>query len=54
MHYICPNCSSMKKPKIIRYFPPIEVQCLDCGYANMERDFIKEDRLHIKSLFQSH
>lgn len=44
MHYYCPNCASMKKPKIIRYFPPITVRCSDCGHINLEIKFIKDEK----------
>ena len=43
MYYSCPKCSSKKKPKLINYFPPITAKCLDCGYINIEKKFIKEE-----------
>ena len=50
MHYSCPNCTSMKKPKIIRYFPPITVRCSDCGYINFEIKFIKDEKTKYTSI----
>ncbi len=43
MRYECPKCGSMKKPKIIIYFPPIIVQCLACTHKDVEAHFIKKD-----------
>jgi len=54
MHYLCPKCSSMKKPKIIRYFPPIAVKCQECGYINLESKFIKEQKEQITPLHFIH
>ncbi|MFX1316907.1 MAG: hypothetical protein ACFE9T_13680 [Promethearchaeota archaeon] len=54
MHYNCPNCSSMKKPKIVRYFPPITVRCSDCGYVNLERKFIKDEKIKLTPVHYSH
>lgn len=42
MYYYCPNCTSMKMPKVISYFPPKTVKCINCGYTNLETQFIKE------------
>lgn len=42
MHYKCPGCTSMRMPKIIQYFPPKIVKCLDCGYQDKESKFIIE------------
>lgn len=54
MYYSCPMCSSKKKPKLINYFPPITVKCLECGYMNLESKFIKEEeygsKISIKSI----
>ena len=44
MYYCCPNCSSKKKPKMVNYFPPITVKCLDCDYMNFETKFVKEEQ----------
>ena len=44
MRYQCPECGCMKKPKILKYYPPIIVQCLDCKKEGYEKDFIKEDQ----------
>jgi len=44
MEYYCPVCSCMRKPKIVRYFPPIIAKCTDCGYENSENKFIKEEK----------
>lgn len=46
MYYNCPACSGMKKPKIIKYFPPVIVKCLECGYEGSEEKFIKEKKVH--------
>ncbi len=54
MQYYCPNCTSMKKPKIIRYFPPITVRCSDCGYINFEIKFIKDEKTKYTSIQYSH
>lgn len=43
MYYKCPNCTSMRKPKIIRYFPPKIAKCLDCSYQDKEKVFIIKD-----------
>ena len=43
MYYLCPNCSSNRKPKLVNYFPPITAKCLECGYMNRENKFIKEE-----------
>ncbi|MHA1274384.1 MAG: hypothetical protein ACTSVV_04930 [Promethearchaeota archaeon] len=43
MRYECPFCGSLKKPKIVSYFPPVICQCLDCSRKAHERDFIKKD-----------
>jgi len=43
MYYKCPNCTSMRKPKIVRYFPPKIAKCVDCGYQDKETVFIIED-----------
>ena len=43
MRYQCPECGSLKKPKIVQYYPPIIVECLDCKKRGSEKDFIKED-----------
>ena len=43
MYYKCPACTSMRKPKIIRYFPPKIAKCLDCGYQDKESVFIAEE-----------
>ncbi|MFX0031995.1 MAG: hypothetical protein ACFE8E_00525 [Candidatus Hodarchaeota archaeon] len=34
----------MKKPKIIKYFPPITVKCLDCEHESLEEKFIQKER----------
>jgi hypothetical protein len=44
MYYNCPNCASMKKPKIVKYFPPIIVKCLDCEYESLEEKFIRKEK----------
>ncbi len=44
MRYECPYCGSMKKPKIIKYFPPVTVQCLECKKEGIEKEFIKKGR----------
>ena len=44
MHYECPICSSMKKPKIINYFVPITARCIDCGYEDQEKEFIRQEK----------
>lgn len=44
MYYNCPKCASMKKPKTIKYFPPIIVKCLDCEYENLEEKFIHKEK----------
>ncbi len=43
MKYECPKCGSMKKPKIVNYFPPIIVQCLDCNHKSIEAQFIQKE-----------
>ncbi|MHA2394020.1 MAG: hypothetical protein ACXAEX_18965 [Promethearchaeota archaeon] len=48
MYYSCPNCSSKKKPKLEKYFPPITAKCLDCGYINLEKKFINEEEQNSK------
>ncbi len=44
MWYECPNCGSKRTPKIVNYFPPKKVQCLDCLKVDTEKQFIKEGR----------
>jgi len=43
MKYYCPHCASRKKPTAIKFFPPITVKCLECGYRNHEYKFTRED-----------
>ena len=43
MYYICPSCNSKRKPLIVKYFPPVTVKCLECGYMNLEYKFIREE-----------
>jgi hypothetical protein len=33
----------MRKPNIIRYFPPKIAACIDCGYQDKEIVFIVEE-----------
>ncbi len=54
MYYYCPNCTSMKIPKVLSYFPPKTVKCLNCGYTNLESKFIKEIQEKATSLQHSH
>jgi uncharacterized Zn finger protein len=54
MYYYCPNCASMKMPKMLNYFPPKTVQCLNCGYINFETKFIKEKQKKSTPLNYSH
>ena len=42
MRYECPYCKSMRKPRIINYFPPVTVKCIDCRKEGFEEKFIKE------------
>ena len=44
MYYNCPACSGMKKPKIIKYFPPVTVKCVECGYEGSEEKFIRKKK----------
>jgi DNA-directed RNA polymerase subunit M/transcription elongation factor TFIIS len=44
MYYFCPNCTSMKIPKVINYIPPKTVKCQKCGYTNSESKFIRENQ----------
>ena len=48
MRYECPYCGSMRKPKIVNYFPPVMVQCIDCKKEGIEKKFIKEDEIYFK------
>jgi hypothetical protein len=43
MRYECPKCGSMKKPKVVNYFPPVIVLCVDCNYKSIEANFIKKE-----------
>ncbi len=52
MYYKCPMCTSLRKPKVIRYFPPKIVKCLDCGHEDKESKFIREEQSH-KSLISA-
>ncbi len=54
MHYYCPNCTSMKMPKVMSYFPPKTVKCLNCGYMNFETKFIKDSQEKTTILHHSH
>jgi uncharacterized Zn finger protein len=47
MYYYCPNCASMKIPKILNCFPPKTVKCLNCGNISAEFKFIKEHEKNI-------
>ena len=44
MHYTCPECLSMRKPKISNYFPPVIVKCVACGHEDAEKIFIIEEK----------
>ncbi len=44
MRYQCPRCGCMKKPKIVQYYPPIIVECIECKKKGSEKEFIKEDQ----------
>ncbi len=44
MRYECPYCGSMRKPKIVNYYPPVMVQCIDCIKEGLEEKFIKEEQ----------
>jgi len=44
MRYECPYCGSMRKPKIVNYYPPVMVQCIDCKKEGLEEKFIKEEQ----------
>ncbi len=50
MRYECPYCGSMRKPRITNYFPPVEVQCLDCKKQDIEKKFVKEDITYFKPI----
>jgi len=54
LYYSCPKCSSKKKPRMVRYFPPIAVICLDCGYTNLESKFIYQKENKSVQLNYSH
>ena len=43
MRYECPRCKSMKKPKVIFYFPPFIVECVECKYKDIGTNFNKRD-----------
>ncbi|MFX1235958.1 MAG: hypothetical protein ACFFBY_15635 [Promethearchaeota archaeon] len=40
----------MKKPRIIKYFPPVIVQCLDCEYEDSEQKFIQKEKSQILAI----
>ena len=42
MNYESPFCGSLKKHRIVRYFPPIRVQCVICKKEDTEDKFIKK------------
>ncbi len=48
MRYECPYCKSMRKPRIINYFPPVKVRCVDCRKEGFEKKFIKEEQTDFK------
>jgi len=54
LYYSCPKCSSKKKPRMVRYFPPIAVKCFDCGYTNIESKFIYQKENKSVQLNYSH
>ncbi len=54
MYYSCPKCSSKKKPRMVRYFPPTAVKCLDCGFTNLESKFIYQKEIKLVHLNYSH
>ena len=53
MRYECPKCGSMKKPKVVNYFPPVIVLCVDCAHKDVEAHFIKKDETHFTPLPQA-
>ncbi len=54
MYYYCPNCTSMKIPKVMNYLPPKTVKCLNCGFMSNESKFIKEQKQKSPSLHYIH
>ncbi len=52
MRYECPNCGSIKKPKVISYFPPKIVKCLDCNKKNLEKEFFKKDSKRLRKIMK--
>lgn len=48
MRYECPYCKCMRKPRIINYFPPVMVRCVDCRKEGFEKKFIKEEKTDFK------
>jgi hypothetical protein len=44
----------MKMPKVLNYFPPKTVKCIDCGYVNAEAKFIREQQQRSTLLNYSH
>lgn len=50
MRYECPYCGSMRKPKIVNYYPPVMVQCIDCKKEGIEKKFIKEDEIYFNPI----
>ena len=54
LYYSCPKCSSKKKPRMVRYFPPTAVKCLDCGFTNLESKFIYQKEIKLEHLIYSH
>jgi hypothetical protein len=54
MRYECPQCKSMRKPRIINYFPPVTVRCVDCRKEGLEKKFIKEEQTDFKTIPHIH
>ena len=54
MRYQCPQCGSLKKPRIVNYFPPITVECLDCKTKGPEKTFIRQDQTKSAPLHYIH
>ena len=50
MRYECPHCKSMRKPRIINYFPPVTEKCVDCRKEGLEKKFIQEEKTDFRPI----
>ena len=47
-----PELWQYQKPKVISYFPPKIVKCLDCNKKNLEKEFFKKDSKRLRKIMK--